>query len=73
MQIGDPFTQKRLTDFVLEARNLNLITGITDNGAGGLSSSVGEMAELTGGAVVELSCVPTKYPGLADWEIVVSE
>jgi phosphoribosylformylglycinamidine synthase subunit PurSL len=73
VQIGDPFTQKRLTDFVLEARDLGLISGITDNGAGGLSSSVGEMAELTGGASIELDLVPTKYPGLADWEIVVSE
>jgi phosphoribosylformylglycinamidine synthase len=73
VQIGDPFTQKRLIDFVLEARDSGLITGITDNGAGGLSSSVGEMAELTGGATIELDMVPTKYPGLADWEIVVSE
>jgi phosphoribosylformylglycinamidine (FGAM) synthase-like enzyme len=73
VQIGDPFTQKRLLDFVLEARDLGLITGITDNGAGGLSSSVGEMAQITGGATIELDKVPTKYAGLADWEIVVSE
>ncbi len=73
VQIGDPFTQKRLIDFVLEARDSGLITGITDNGAGGLSSSVGEMAELTGGASIELDMVPTKYPGLSDWEIVISE
>lgn len=73
VQIGDPFTQKRVLDFVLDARDSGLITGITDNGAGGLSSSVGEMARLTGGAVLELSSIPTKYPGLSDWEIVVSE
>jgi phosphoribosylformylglycinamidine synthase len=73
VQIGDPFTQKRLLDFVLEARDANLITGITDNGAGGLSSSVGEMARLTGGASIELERVPLKYPNLADWEIVISE
>lgn len=73
VQIGDPFTQKRLLDFVLEARDAGLITGITDNGAGGLSSSVGEMARLTGGASIDLDNVPLKYPGLADWEIVVSE
>lgn len=73
VQIGDPFTQKRLIDFVLEARDLGLITGLTDNGAGGLSSSVGEMAQLTGGATIELDKVPVKYQGLADWEIVVSE
>ncbi|MBX9879838.1 MAG: hypothetical protein K2Y22_15375 [Candidatus Obscuribacterales bacterium] len=73
VQIGDPFTQKRLLDFVLDARDAGLITGITDNGAGGLSSSVGEMARITGGATIDLDNVPLKYPGLADWEIVVSE
>ena len=73
VQIGDPFTQKRLMDFVIDARDAGLITGITDNGAGGLSSSVGEMANITGGAIIHLDRVPTKYPGLADWEVVVSE
>lgn len=73
VQIGDPFTQKRVIDFVLAARDNDLITGITDNGAGGLSSSVGEMATFTGGATIELSKVPLKYHGLEDWQIVVSE
>lgn len=73
VQIGDPFTQKRVLDFILEARDMGLITGITDNGAGGLSSSVGEMAQITGGATLELDDIPLKYPGLADYEIVISE
>lgn len=73
VQIGDPFTQKRLTDFILKARDLGLLTGITDNGAGGLSSSVGEMARITNGATLCLESVPLKYPGLTDWQIVVSE
>ena len=73
VQIGDPFTQKRLLDFVLAARDGGLTTGITDNGAGGLSSSVGEMATITGGAKINLDKVPTKYPGLAAWEIIISE
>jgi phosphoribosylformylglycinamidine synthase II/formyltetrahydrofolate-dependent phosphoribosylglycinamide formyltransferase len=73
VQIGDPFTQKRVTDFILEARDQGLISGITDNGAGGLSSSVGEMAQITGGATLELDNIPLKYPGLADYEIVISE
>jgi phosphoribosylformylglycinamidine synthase subunit PurSL len=73
VQIGDPFTQKRLIDFILEARDEGLITGITDNGAGGLSSSVGEMAQMTNGAILELDHIPLKYPGLLDYEIVVSE
>src|SRR5262249_28287758 len=54
VQIGDPFTQKRVLDFILDARDAGLLTGITDNGAGGLSSSVGEMARITGGASIEL-------------------
>jgi len=73
VQIGDPFTQKRVTDFILEARDAGLISGITDNGAGGLSSSVGEMAQITGGATLEVDSIPLKYPGLADYEIVISE
>ncbi|MBX9667384.1 MAG: hypothetical protein K2X93_07180 [Candidatus Obscuribacterales bacterium] len=73
VQIGDPFTQKRVIDFVIAARDMELITGITDNGAGGLSSSVGEMAGITGGATMDLAAVPLKYPGLEDWQIVVSE
>ncbi len=73
VQIGDPLTQKRLLDFVIEARDAGLYSGITDNGAGGLSSSVGEMAQHTGGATIDVARVPLKYPGLLPWEIVVSE
>ena len=73
VQIGDPFTQKRVLDFVLAARDAGFITGITDNGAGGLSSSVGEMARITGGALMEIENIPLKYPGLSDYEIVISE
>ena len=73
VQIGDPITQKKMIDMVLEARDAGLIQVITDNGAGGLSSSVGEMAELTGGAELDLSVVPLKQPGLSPWEILVSE
>jgi phosphoribosylformylglycinamidine synthase subunit PurSL len=73
VQIGDPITQKRMSDFLMEARDQGLITGITDNGAGGLSSSVGEMATITGGATLHLERVPLKYAGLAPYEIVISE
>ncbi|HRZ63944.1 MAG TPA: AIR synthase-related protein [Spirochaetia bacterium] len=73
VQIGDPIIQKRMTDFLLEARDQGLYEGITDNGAGGLSSSLGEMAESAGGLRVDLSACPLKYPGLAPWEILVSE
>ncbi len=73
VQIGDPITQKKMVDMILEARDEGLIQVITDNGAGGLSSSIGEMAELTGGARIDLGAVPLKQPGLSSWEILVSE
>jgi phosphoribosylformylglycinamidine synthase len=73
VQIGDPITQKRMFDFLLEARDAGLYDAITDNGAGGLSSSVGEMAEGPGGARLDLGRAPLKYAGLAPWEILVSE
>ncbi len=73
VQIGDPIIQKRMTDFLLEARDLGLYEAITDNGAGGLSSSLGEMAEGSGGVRINLSACPLKYQGLSPWEILVSE
>ena len=73
VQIGDPITQKKLSDFILEARERGLYRFITDNGAGGLSSSVGEMAEECGGCRLDLAKAPLKYSGLQPWEILVSE
>jgi phosphoribosylformylglycinamidine synthase len=73
VQIGDPITQRMMFDFLLEARDRALYSAITDNGAGGLSSSVGEMAKLPGGARLDLAKAPLKYQGLAPWEILVSE
>lgn len=73
VQIGDPIIQRRMTDFLLEARDAGLYEAITDNGAGGLSSSLGEMAESAGGVYIDLSACPLKYQGLSPWEILVSE
>lgn len=74
VQIGDPITQKKLSDALIkEIRALNLYNSITDNGAGGLSCSVAEMAKETGGFRVSLEKVPLKYPGLKPWEIWISE
>jgi len=73
VQIGDPYTQKKMHDFLLEARDEGLVSFTTDNGGGGLSSSVGESARFSGGAFVELDKVPLKYEGLDVWEIWVSE
>ncbi len=73
VQIGDPITQRIMYDFIIKARNLGLYNAITDNGAGGLSSSVGEMAQDTNGCYLDLSKAPLKYDGLAPWEILISE
>lgn len=73
VQIGDPITQKKMTDFLLVARNRGLYRALTDNGAGGLSSSVGEMATYCGGCDIDLAVAPLKYPGLQPWEILISE
>ncbi|MFN3701777.1 MAG: phosphoribosylformylglycinamidine synthase subunit PurL [Alphaproteobacteria bacterium] len=74
VQIGDPITQKKFSDAIIkELRDKGLYSAITDNGAGGLSSSVGEMAEQSGGFVVNLDKVPLKYPGMSPWEIWISE
>ena len=74
VQIGDPITQKKFSDAIIkELRDKDLYNSLTDNGAGGLSSSVGEMAKESGGFIVELDLVPLKYPGLQPWEIWISE
>jgi phosphoribosylformylglycinamidine (FGAM) synthase-like enzyme len=73
VQIGDPITQKKMLDFLLEARDLGLFRFVTDNGAGGLSSSLGEMARESGGCELHLDKAPLKYAGLDPWEILVSE
>ena len=74
VQIGDPITQKKFSDAIIkEARDLELYNSITDNGAGGISCSVAEMAKECGGCIVELDKVPLKYPNLEPWKIWISE
>jgi phosphoribosylformylglycinamidine synthase subunit PurSL len=72
VQIGNAITEKKVLDVILAARDQNLYSAITDCGAGGFSSAVGEMAaEL--GAVVHLEKAPLKYEGLSYTEIWISE
>jgi phosphoribosylformylglycinamidine synthase len=73
VQIGDPITQRKMFDCLLIARDRGLYTCMTDNGAGGLSSSVGEMAQDTNGFELHLDKAPLKYAGLQPWEIFISE
>jgi phosphoribosylformylglycinamidine synthase II len=70
VQIGDPIVEKLLIDVLTGAEDM--YSGITDCGAGGLSSAVGEMAEGVG-ADIDLALVPRKYPGLEPWEVWLSE
>jgi phosphoribosylformylglycinamidine synthase II len=70
VQIGDPIVEKLLIDVLRESSGL--FTAITDCGAGGLSSAIGEMAEGIG-ADVDLALAPLKYPGLRPWEVWLSE
>ncbi|NMB87166.1 MAG: phosphoribosylformylglycinamidine synthase, partial [Chloroflexi bacterium] len=72
VQIGAPITEKAVMEVLLRARDQGLYHAVTDCGAGGLSSAVGEMAAETG-AKVDLANVRLKYPGLAPWEIWLSE
>ncbi|MBZ0292900.1 MAG: phosphoribosylformylglycinamidine synthase subunit PurL [Anaerolineae bacterium] len=72
VQIGHPIHEKQALEAILRARDEELYNAITDCGAGGLSSAVGEMGEKVG-AWVQLNDVPLKYPGLRPWEIWLSE
>ena len=72
VQIGNAITEKKMLDTLLQARDANLYEAITDCGAGGLSSAVGEMGEKIG-AEVDLEKVPLKYDGLSYTEIWISE
>ena len=69
VQIGDPITQKRMTDFLLIARDRGMYTSITDNGAGGLSSSIGEMATDTNGCIVHLDRAPLEV----SWTVALGD
>ncbi len=72
VQIGNPITEKKFIDVLIQARDRRLYRRITDCGGGGLSSAVGEMAAETG-ARVYLDKVPLKYAGLSYTEIWISE
>jgi phosphoribosylformylglycinamidine synthase len=72
VQIGDPITEKRVLDGLVRARDRGLYRSVTDCGAGGFSSAVGEMGEHCG-ARVDLDSVPLKYPGLSPDEVWISE
>jgi phosphoribosylformylglycinamidine synthase subunit PurSL len=72
VQIGNPIEEKKAADFIMAARDRDLIVFITDCGAGGFSSAAGEMLSETGGELF-LDNAPLKEPGLIAWQILLSE
>jgi phosphoribosylformylglycinamidine synthase II len=72
VQIGNAIEEKRMFDALIEARDLGYIRALTDCGAAGFSSAIGEIGENIG-LTVDISKAPLKYPGLAPWEIWLSE
>ncbi len=72
VQIGNPIVEKKMLDVLVQANEAGLYEAITDCGAGGLSSAVGEMGEELG-AEVDLEKSPLKYAGLNYTEIWISE
>lgn len=72
VQIGNAIEEKGMVDALLECRDKDLIRAITDCGAAGFSSAIGELGEDTG-VTVDIEKAPLKYPGLSPWEIWLSE
>jgi phosphoribosylformylglycinamidine synthase subunit PurSL len=74
VQIADPIEEEKLKRSVIELRDCEFGSSVTDLGGGGLSSAVGETAKrFNCGAIIDLEKVPLKYAGLAPWEIYISE
>jgi phosphoribosylformylglycinamidine synthase subunit PurL len=76
VQVGDPFKEKLLLEACLElfARGDELLVGIQDMGAAGLTSSAFEMASRAGSGVrLDLDCVPTRETGMTAYELMLSE
>jgi phosphoribosylformylglycinamidine synthase len=73
VQIGDPFTGKRLIEVSLELVERGLVESLQDCGAAGLASSLAEMARDGAGVDVHLDRVPLREAGMEPWEIMISE
>jgi len=73
IQVAEAFVQRKLTDCLLEAQSKGWIQDLTDNGAGGLSCSLAEMARAVGGIEVDLTKLRLKYKNLLSWQKLLSE
>ncbi|HSF69696.1 MAG TPA: phosphoribosylformylglycinamidine synthase subunit PurL [Nitrospira sp.] len=74
VQVGDPFTEKLLLEASLELMASDLLVGIQDMGAAGLTSSSCEMASRAGNGIeLDLTKVPRREPGMTPYELMLSE
>jgi phosphoribosylformylglycinamidine synthase II len=74
VQVGDPFAEKLLIEASLELIERGLVEGLQDLGAGGITCATSETADRAGtGIRVELGAIPRREPGLAAFEVLISE
>jgi phosphoribosylformylglycinamidine synthase len=74
VQIGDPFTEKKLLECCLELLDRELLVSLQDLGAAGLTSAASEMASKGGVSLrLDVGRVPLREPGMEPFEIMVSE
>ena len=74
VQVGDPFAEKLLIEASLELIERGLVEGLQDLGAGGITCATSETADRAGtGMVVDLDAIPRREPGLAPFEVMISE
>jgi phosphoribosylformylglycinamidine synthase II len=74
VQIGDPFVEKLILEVTLELVERDLVEGVQDLGAGGLSCATAEMADRGGtGIDIDLDAVPRREPAMAPFEVMISE
>src|SRR5512132_997646 len=73
VQVGDPFTGKKLIESSLELVERDLVVSLQDCGAAGLASSLAEMARGGGGIDVQLDRIPLREEEMEPWEIMISE
>ncbi len=74
VQVGDPFAEKLLIEASLELIDRRLVEGIQDLGAAGITCATSESADKAGtGILLDLDAVPRREPGMAPWEVMISE
>ncbi len=74
VQVGDPFAEKLLIEASLELIDSGLVEGLQDLGAGGITCATSETADRAGtGIDVDLDAIPLREPGMAPFEVMISE